>query len=77
MTDQPDAREIAAKLTKGQKRFYDAVRQGSGEQFHRSVIEPLEHLGLVRWQGGMRLIGCNSFSASRFIICVQEQADHA
>lgn len=55
------------KLTKGQAAFLRAVLDGKGGMFNRRVIEPLEQSGQVYWIGGMRLVGCNAFSASNFV----------
>lgn len=56
------------KLTKGQREFFRAVATGERACFHRRVIEPLERLGLVWFTGGFRLLGCNSFSATKFVL---------
>jgi len=54
------------RLTKGQREFLDAVRAGSNRQFHRMVIEPVEALGLVKFTGGLRLVGRNAYPATYF-----------
>lgn len=59
---------MAIRLTKGQAAFFRAVDAGELTMFHRSVIEPVEKLGLVWFTGGFRLVGCNSFSSGRFIL---------
>lgn len=55
------------KLTKGQRAFLKAVDADSAEQFHVSVIEPCERMGLVQFIGGtFRLVGRNAYPARCF-----------
>lgn len=56
------------RLTKGQREFFTAVACGEPGNFHRMVIEPVEKMGLVLFVGGWRLVGCNSFSSSKFVL---------
>jgi len=63
-----------SELTRGQRKFFDAVARGERAQFHRSVIEPIEGMpygkpgGLVRFVGSFRLVGRNSYNALDFVL---------
>ena len=59
---------IVAGLTKGQGRFVQAVAHSKADSFHRSIIEPVEAMGLVTYSAGMRLIGRNAFPAYNFTL---------
>lgn len=59
---------MADRLTKGQAKFLCAVANGEHQIFHRRVIEPVEQLGFVLFDGGFRLVGCNAFSSTSFIL---------
>jgi hypothetical protein len=58
----------APRLTKGRAAFLRAVENGEPTNFHRSVIEPVERLGLVMFTRGFRLAGRNAFPANQFIL---------
>lgn len=64
----------AQKLTKGQAKFMLAVSRGEATEFHRSVIEPCERMGLVRYTYGYRLVGRNAFPASHFALTERGEA---
>lgn len=55
-------------LTKGQRDFLTAVRNGEHKSFHKRVIEAVEAMDLVQYVGGQafRLVGRNSYPASDF-----------
>jgi hypothetical protein len=59
---------MADRLTKGQAEFLCAVANGEHRVFHRRVIEPVEKLGLVWFCGGLRLVGCNAFASTKFVL---------
>ena len=59
---------VATRLTKGQAEFLCAVANGEHKTFHRRVIVPVGKLGFVWFTGGFRLVGCNAFTSTKFVL---------
>lgn len=66
MTELTPVMKEQDNLTKGEREFVIAVAYRLLQSFHKRIIERCELKGLVRFCGGMRLVGRNSFPATYF-----------
>ncbi len=60
--------EVAARLTRAQRAFVEAVASRNGGMIGKRVAEAVIVMGFVSWTGGYTRVGCNSFPVRQYEI---------